>query len=92
MKSITATVVETALGEEVTECLGHEKHQVPTAENGNICNGTRPTMVLTDAAGEVTIAVPRDRVGTFGPVIVREAITSLLGGGRRRDQPMSSRV
>lgn len=44
MKSITATV----LGEEVTEYLGHEKYQAPTAENGNIRNGARPMMVLTD--------------------------------------------
>lgn len=28
--------------------------------------------MLTDAAGEVTIAVPRDRAGTFEPVIVKE--------------------
>ena len=55
LKSITATVLETALEEELTEHLGHEKHQVPTAENGNIRNGTRPKTVLTDAAGEVTI-------------------------------------
>lgn len=72
LKSITATVLETALEEELTENLGHEKHQVPTAENGNIRNGTRPKTVLTDAAGEVTIAVPRDRAGTFEPVIVKK--------------------
>ena len=72
LKSITATVLETALGEELTEHLGHEKHQVPTAENGNIRDGTRPKTVLTDAAGEVTIAVPRDRAGTFEPVIVKK--------------------
>jgi putative transposase len=72
LKSITATVLETALEEELTEHLGHEKHQVPTAENGNIRDGTRPKTVLTDAAGEVTIAVPRDRAGTFEPVIVKK--------------------
>lgn len=33
-------------------------------------NGTRAKTVLTDAAGEVTIDVPRDRAGTFEPVIV----------------------
>lgn len=53
LKSITATVLETAVEEELTEYLGHEKHQAPTAENGNIGNGTRPKTVLTDAAGEV---------------------------------------
>jgi transposase-like protein len=72
LKSIAATVLETALEEELTEHLGHEKHQAPTTESGNIRNGTRPKTVLTDAAGEVTIAVPRDRAGTFEPVIVKK--------------------
>ena len=72
LKSITATVLESALEEEMTEHLGHAKHQAPTAESGNIRNGTRPKTVLTDAAGEVTIAVPRDRAGTFEPVIVKK--------------------
>jgi transposase-like protein len=72
LKAITATVLETALEEELTEHLGHEKHQAPTSGSGNIRNGTRPKTVLTDAAGEVSIAVPRDRAGTFEPVIVKK--------------------
>ena len=56
LKSITATVLEAALEEEMTEHLGHEKHQAPTGESGNIRNGTRAKTVLTDAAGEVRIA------------------------------------
>ena len=55
LKQLTKLLVEKALDAELTEHLGHEKHQVPTAENGNIRNGTRPKTVLTDAAGEVTI-------------------------------------
>lgn len=52
LKSITATVWQTALEEELTEHLGHEKHQAPTAENGNIrkhtdTHGTHPKTVLT---------------------------------------------
>jgi putative transposase len=70
LKMITATVLQAALEEEMTEHLGHEKHH-PTAagEDGNIRNGTRPKTVLTDAAGEVSIEVPRDRAGMFAPVI-----------------------
>ena len=34
LKSITAIVLETALGEELIEHLGHEKHQAPTADSG----------------------------------------------------------
>jgi hypothetical protein len=58
LKSITKQVLESALEEEMTEHLGHEKHATATGEGGNIRNGTRPKTVLTDAAGEVTIEVP----------------------------------
>jgi len=60
----------------LTEHLGHEKNRVPVdpdaAGTGNIRNGHRPKTVLTDAAGEVSVQVPRDRTGTFEPVIVRK--------------------
>jgi transposase-like protein len=72
LKSITKQVLESALEEEMTEHLGHERHATATGEDGNIRNGTRPKTVLTDAAGEVTIEVPRDRSGTFNPVIVKK--------------------
>ena len=71
-KSITATVLEAALEEEMTDHLGHPKHQGLPGGAGNIRNGTRPNTVLSDAAGEVTIQVPRDRAGSFDPVIVPE--------------------
>jgi len=72
LKSITATVLEAALEEEMTDHLGHPKHQAPDGRAGNIRNGTRGKTVLTDAAGEVSIDVPRDRAGTFEPVIVKK--------------------
>ena len=72
LKSITATVLEAALEEEMTDHLGHPKHQAPDGGAGNIRNGTRGKTVLTDAAGEVSIEVPRDRAGTFEPVIVKK--------------------
>ena len=73
LKAITATVLETGLEEEMTEHLGHERHHAPPGESsGNIRNGTRPKTVLTDAAGQVEVEVPRDRAGTFEPVIVKK--------------------
>ncbi len=42
LKSITKQVLESALQEEMTEHLGHEKHAPPAAGAGNIRNGTRP--------------------------------------------------
>ena len=70
LKQLTKTVLETALNQELTEHLGHEKHGQP--ESGNVRNGTRPKTVLTEASGQVQIEVPRDRAGTFEPQIVRK--------------------
>jgi putative transposase len=76
LKTITATVLESALEEELTDHLGHEKNRAPgdpeAAGAGNIRNGHRPKTVLTDAAGEVSVQVPRDRAGSFEPVIVKK--------------------
>ena len=70
-------MIETALSQEMTEHLGHEKHGQPVA--GNVRNGTRPKTVLTEATGQVGIEVPRDRAGTFEPQIVRKRQRRLSG-------------
>src|SRR6478609_7498806 len=67
LKQLTKTVLETALDEELTEHLGHDKHA--SSETGNVRNGTRSKTVLTEATGHVDIDVPRDREGTFEPQI-----------------------
>ena len=79
LKQLTKTVLETALNEELTEHLGHEKHGPAAGESGNIRNGTRPKTVLTEATGQVQIDVPRDRAGTFEPQIVRKRQRRLTG-------------
>src|SRR6201993_3188603 len=70
LKQLTKTVLETALDEELTEHLGHQR-RAPAA-GGNVRNGARPKTVLTEASGHVEISVPRDRAGTFEPQIVRK--------------------
>src|SRR5919112_6328822 len=73
LKLFTKNVLETALNEEMTEHLGHPKHQAdPGRESTNVRNGARPKTVVSDAAGEVSIDVPRDREGTFEPQIVKK--------------------
>jgi putative transposase len=73
LKLFTKNVLETALNEEMTEHLGHEKNLVAEGRTStNVRNGTRSKTVLSDAAGEVTIDVPRDRAGTFEPQIVKK--------------------
>ncbi len=73
LKLFTKNVLETALNEEMTEHLGHEKNQAdPDRESTNVRNGTRPKTVLSDAAGEIRIEVLRDRESTFEPQIVKK--------------------
>jgi transposase-like protein len=73
LKQFTKNVLETALNEEMTEHLGHEKNRAPgDRDSSNVRNGTRPKTVLTHATGKVELEVPRDREGTFEPVIVRK--------------------
>jgi transposase-like protein len=73
LKMFTKNVLETALNEEMTAHLGHEKNRAPASrDSANVRNGARPKTVLSDAAGEVEIAVPRDRESTFEPQIVKK--------------------
>ncbi len=73
LKQLTKTVLEAALNAEMTEHLGHEKHQAePGRAGSNVRNGTRSKTVVSDAVGEVEIAVPRDRDSNFEPVIVKK--------------------
>ena len=46
---------------------------------GNTRNGTRTKTVITETPGEVDIEVPRDREGTFEPVIVAKQQRRLSG-------------
>src|SRR3954463_9977074 len=73
LKLFTKNVLETALNEEMTEHLGHAKNQAEAGrESTNARNGARSKTVVSDAAGEVCIDVPRDREGTFEPQIVKK--------------------
>ncbi|MBP1232505.1 transposase-like protein [Arthrobacter sp. PvP102] len=67
LNQLTRNVLETALEAELTEHLGHEHGQRPIA--ANMRNGTGSKTVLTEI-GPVEIEVPRDRDGSFEPVIV----------------------
>ena len=77
LKQLTKTVLETALNQELTEHLGHEKHGQPAA--GNVRNGTRAKTVLTESTGQVQVQVPRDRDGSFEPQIVKKRQRRLTG-------------
>lgn len=70
LKQLTKMVVEAALDEEMSEHLGYDKGDQAGRNRSNSRNGRRSKTVITDNAGPVEIEVPRDRDGTFEPVIV----------------------
>jgi putative transposase len=70
--------IDTQLGAEMSEHLGYDRHD-PAGRNGQHSrNGTRAKTVLTEV-GPVEIEVPRDRDGSFDPVIVRKRQRRLDG-------------
>jgi len=78
LNGLTKTVLETALDAEMSEHLGYDKHDPAGRNRGNSRNGTRAKTVLTEV-GPVEIDVPRDRDGSFEPVIVRKRARRLDG-------------
>lgn len=71
LKQLTKAIVERALHSELTEHLGYEKHEPSGRGSGNSRNGASKKTLLGDF-GEVEIAVPRDRNGSFEPKIVEK--------------------
>lgn len=81
-KQFTKSVLETALDEEMTEHLGRAKHKKSKdGRAANTRNGTTAKTVVTDSVGPVGIEVPRDRDGSFEPVVVRKRQRRLPGVG-----------
>src|SRR5262249_4119171 len=78
LSGLTKTVLETALEAEMEDHLGYAKHEPAGRDRGNSRNGTRSKTGLTEA-GEVEIAVPRDRDGSFEPRIVKKRQRRLSG-------------
>src|SRR5215210_3561574 len=78
LTGLTKTVLETVLEAELDEHLGYAKHARAPREQTNARNGARPKTVLTEV-GEVELAVPRDRDGSFTPAIVRKRQRRLRG-------------
>ncbi|GGS76976.1 IS256 family transposase [Nonomuraea spiralis] len=75
---LTKLVLESALEGEITDHLGHDKHERSGNETGITRNGSRSKTVITDV-GPVEITVPRDRDGSFEPKIVRKRQRRLSG-------------
>lgn len=78
LTEVTRAVLERALDAEMTEHLGYAKHDPAGRGSGNSRTGTSAKTVLTDA-GAVTVAVPRDRDGSFEPKLVPKHARRLAG-------------
>jgi putative transposase len=77
-KQLKKALMERALGAELTYHLGYEKGDPAGRGSGNSRNGHSAKTVLTED-GEIDLAVPRDRVGSFEPQLVPKGVTRLDG-------------
>jgi transposase-like protein len=69
IKRLTGRILQRALEAEMTEYLGYEKNSNAGNNSGDSRNGyTEKTVLLENQS--TTIEVPRDRNGTFEPVII----------------------
>lgn len=71
LKALTKALVERALEGELTHHLGYDKHDPAGYGNGNARNG-KSRKTLKSEQGEVEIAIPRDRQGSFEPQLIRK--------------------
>lgn len=78
LKQLTQAVVERALDAELTHHLGYAKHDPAGRGTGNARNGKSGKTLKTEQ-GPLPISVPRDRAGTFEPLLVPKGETRFRG-------------
>jgi len=76
LTQLAGRVIETALGAELTEHLGHPPGGRPGG--ANVRNGAGSKRVQTDL-GPVDVRTPRDRDGSFDPKLIGKRQTRLAG-------------
>ena len=69
LKQLQKRLLEKAMGAELTVHLGYGKHDPAGKNSGNSRNGSSPK-TLKGEFGNLELATPRDRNGTFEPQIV----------------------
>lgn len=78
LKQLTKALVERALQAEMTEHLGHDKHETVTNPTANVRNG-KSRKTLKGEFGELSIEIPRDREGSFEPQMIPKHQTRWVG-------------
>lgn len=69
---LTKVTIETALNAELDDHLGYTKHAQSTGSNSR--NGVTPKTLRTED-GQFTLETPRDREGSFEPMLVKKQQT-----------------
>lgn len=70
--------LERGLDAELTEHVGYERGDAQASWHPNSRNGTSPKTLSTEV-GDIELAVPRDRAGTFTPMLVPKGQRRLDG-------------
>lgn len=78
LKQLTKRVLERAMQTEMTDHLGYEKHSTDGNNSGNSRNGTYKKTVKGEF-GALEVTVPRDRNGTFEPLILPKGQSRFTG-------------
>ena len=78
LKQLTKALIERALQAEMAEHLGHDKHETVNNATGNTRNG-KSRKTLKGEFGELPIEIPRDREGSFEPLIISKHQTRWAG-------------
>jgi putative transposase len=78
LQELKKALMEGALEGELTHHLGYPKGDSSGRGSGNNRNGHSKKTVLTDD-GEVELSIPRDRSGSFEPVLVPKGARRLAG-------------
>jgi putative transposase len=76
---LVKAVLERALEAELTAHLGYERHDPAGHNSGNSRNGAIAKKVQT-GIGPVGLDVPRDRAGSFEPVLIPKRSGRISGG------------
>lgn len=76
IKKLMGKSFEALLGGELTEHLGYTKNSPEGNNSGNSRNGSSKKTLKNDN-GEIELRVPRDRNGTFDPVLVKKYQTTI---------------
>jgi putative transposase len=90
LSELVKAVLERGLQAELTEHLGYDRHDAAGKGTGNSRNGAAAKTVQTEV-GPIDVKVPRDRAGTFTPMLLpknarrlgglSDVIISLYAGG-----------